>query len=143
MLCGGKCNSRNSKMEVTFGPLFECTNYAFRPDGSTTCASSKCFDTAQNVFEEDYRKHSMNGLSHSETATATEFITCGNNTMIYSESSINGVMVCVSGAHAPDMIRKDYLKIVKGEVFMADFTNKCYSRWQNITMVKDTSTCST
>lgn len=90
-VCNKKCRNIDCGMEVLFGPLYHCDPSLFR---GQDCSAPHTHDLAPRIISEDFMKDGLMKNVNS-TAKSTKRITCGDRTMLYAKSTINGVLVCV------------------------------------------------
>ena len=128
-LCRKECNFLNCNMEVWFSTLFHCNSHLFQNsshENETKCTSGVYTNISRIVFEEDYKK---DGQHDPKPNLQTEWISCGNRTIFYAGSSINGALICTDGTITNEEMNKHlYSELVLGETWRANLTNMTWDQ---------------
>lgn len=144
-LCGGTCGFRNCNMEAFFAPFFGCDVHLFHENNENNheqCEFGVSHGIAPSVFTEDYLKDSYSGAG-TET-NETNWARCGNKTVYYSASELNGILLCImdSGARNSgssnwrnNMTASSYNEMIWNESWKPDLSNLTFhkdSQWSYI-----------
>jgi hypothetical protein len=86
-----KCVSANCNMEVLFAPLFDCIPILGE---KPNCTRGVYTNLSYPVITEDYLKDGCNSCTHSP-ARDTEWEICGRQMSLFSQSPLNGAMLCL------------------------------------------------
>lgn len=126
-----ECSSRNCCMETFFAALFGCNPHLF---AAPSCESGTLARAAHAVVEGDFRKDSAQGGAR--PVAETRWRRCGDRTILYGESAVNGLLLCIGHEGSADgarRAREDLARSVAGEVWRANATAlefKKTSQWR-------------
>jgi len=135
-LCRGACGLRNCNMEVFYPPFFGCDIHfsSLKYNVQEQCESGVSRDIAPSVFKEDKKK---DGFHRSPEIRDTHWTQCGNRTVYYSVSNLNGMLLCIDEAEAKresskrgwgNMTANSYSEMVLNESWEPDLSTLTWKK---------------
>jgi len=121
-LAHGECNFINCNMETLFSSFFGCGTHF---EDESTCTSGVYTNLSLAVHEEDYMKDSF--LVGTGPSQDYKWKQCGNKTVLYSESTLNGDLICLDNPHetSAETIRHHLKELIVSDIWRADLTTIC------------------
>lgn len=138
-LCSGSCGYRNCNMEVFFSPFFGCDYRLYTT--AEQCHSGIIRSMSRTVFAEDYLKDAYANEHIGPMATDTHWSRCGNRTIYYSRSTLNGLLLCIHESNSNfesnvlGLTVSSLDKLMRNEKWKPDLSNLTYkkpSQWKRI-----------
>lgn len=126
-----ECFFRNCYMEMLFSSLFGCNTHLFEDESS--CTSGVYANLSLVVLKEDYWKDTYHNNSY--PAQDYKWKQCGNKTLLYSESGLNGDLICLNNPNfsSAKNIRHYLEELMIGDR-IGDLSNQTFqkaSQWLN------------
>ena len=140
-LCSGTCGFRNCNMETFFAPFFGCDVHSphANNDNPEQCEFGVSRGIASSVFAEDHLKDGNNGGTKTND---TNWSRCGNKTVYYSVSTLNGMLLCMDASRAKressrggNLMASSYNEMLLNESWKPDLSNLTFkkpSQWSYI-----------
>ena len=134
-LCSGTCGFRNCNMEVFFAPFFGCDLH-LPPvyNSQEQCETGVSLGISPSVFTEDKLKDGYD-RKHGSGNNDTHWSRCGKRTVYYSESTVNGVLLCIDEAEAKSessrqgyLTESSYSEMVLNEKWKPDLSNLTWNK---------------
>jgi len=133
-LCSGTCGFRNCNMETFFAPFFGCDVHLphANNDNREQCEFGVSRGIAPSVFAEDHLKDGNNGGTKTND---TNWSQCGNKTVYYSASTLNGVLLCMDASRAKressrggNLMASSYNEMLLNESWKPDLSNLTFKK---------------
>ncbi len=122
-------------METVFASFFGCNSISYI--GKPGCTEGVYKDLSYPVIEEDYLKDGCRcNKNDTPPAVDTNWIICGNKTMIFTRSMLNGALVCLENANTTHETNRQYLSdYIRGDTLSnRTFSNMTWNlapQWYN------------
>lgn len=125
-LAHGECHFQNCNWEVLFGSLFGCDEHLFEDESS--CTSGVFTNLTRAVYEEDYMKDS--GSVHDGVSSNYNWKQCGNKTILFSASRINGDLICLDNPNgtSAETLRHHLEELIVSDTWRADLSNQTFHK---------------